>query len=117
MNSWQIPDWLEIEVRKRDVRCVYCGVSMTNKVIPGQSRCLLATWEHIINDASTVTRENIALCCCSCNASKGARKLSDWIDSPYCERKGINQQSVAGIVKNALLKSSSTALPSSSPTY
>ena len=99
MNNWLIPNWLEIEVRERDVRCVYCAVAMINSVELGQSRCLLATWEHIINDASIVTRENIALCCSSCNSSKGAKNLSDWLDSPYCKRNGITQNTVAEIVK------------------
>ncbi len=31
------------------------------------------TWEHIINDASVVSRENIAWCCVVCNSSKGTR--------------------------------------------
>lgn len=29
--------------------------------------------EHIINDAKIIIRENIALCCCGCNASKGQK--------------------------------------------
>jgi hypothetical protein len=28
--------------------------------------------------------------------------LVDWIDSLYCERRGINRESVAKIVKDAL---------------
>jgi hypothetical protein len=102
MNKWRIPDWLEKAVRERDTLCVYCGIRMVTAVAAGQSRSQLATWEHIINDASIVTRENIALCCCSCNASKGARKLNAWIDSPYCLRKGIHRDNVAQVVKDAL---------------
>jgi hypothetical protein len=63
----------------------------------------VATWEHIINDASIVTRENIALCCNSCNASKGAKDLRVWLNSKYCTRKGITPSTVAEVVKNYLV--------------
>lgn len=101
MNKWRIPHWLELEVRARDPLCVYCGIPMVTTSLPGHPRSLLATWEHIINNASIVTQENIALCCCSCNASKGAKALDTWIDSQYCKRKGITRDTVAQVVKNA----------------
>jgi hypothetical protein len=28
MNRWKIPQWLELEVKERDRKCVYCGVTM-----------------------------------------------------------------------------------------
>jgi hypothetical protein len=99
VNKWKIPDWLEQEVRKRDVQCIYCNVSFGKKNI---SRKLMPTWEHIINDARIVTIDNIALCCCSCNASKGAKKLMFWLDSSYCMRKNITAKTVADVVKRAL---------------
>ena len=103
MNSWGIPNWLELEVRGRDKNCVYCGTKLLARIEAGGSRRAIATWEHIINDARIVTRENIALCCVSCNSSKGARLLSAWLQSPYCKRKGITEQSVAPIVRQALI--------------
>jgi 5-methylcytosine-specific restriction endonuclease McrA len=75
-NKWNIPDCLEREVRERDKVCVYCGVEFTPAHVARKSA---ASWEHIINDAKTITRKNIALCCCSCNASKGQKKLSMWL--------------------------------------
>ncbi|MDE2420494.1 MAG: HNH endonuclease [Gammaproteobacteria bacterium] len=102
MNSWGIPAWLEDEVRNRDKTCVYCAVEMVEKMPLGGSRKNVATWEHIINDESIVTRENIARCCVSCNSSKGNRKLSVWIESSYCKSRGINSDSVADIIKTAL---------------
>ena len=60
------------------------------------------TWEHIINDASIVTRENIARCCVACNASKGPKTLSDWLQASYCKKRGINKETVADVVKSAL---------------
>ena len=75
MNQWNIPDWLEQEIRERDRVCVYCGIEMVEKVPRGGSRKNAATWEHIINDQTIITLENIARCCSSCNASKGTEKL------------------------------------------
>ena len=102
MNIWRIPAQLEVEVRERDKSCVYCGVQMTRSDTPGGSRSTVATWEHIINDARIVTRENIALCCVSCNSSKGAKLLSVWLQSSYCKKRGITPESVAQIVRIAL---------------
>ncbi|MEI6758747.1 MAG: hypothetical protein WCK85_12925, partial [Chlorobium sp.] len=53
------------------------------------------SWEHIINDARIITRENIARCCLGCNASKGAKTLAEWLDSKYCNGHGITRDSVA----------------------
>ena len=102
MNKWHIPDWLENEVRARDIYCVYCGVQMLDRYIPGTSRGRVATWEHIINDARIISRENIALCCASCNSSKGNKLLSEWIESDYCKIHGINNRSVAPVIAAAL---------------
>ena len=102
MNNWGIPDWLEVEVISRDKTCVYCGIQMLEKVPRGGSRISAATWEHIINDAKIVTRENIALCCSACNSSKGQKVLADWIQSPYCVNRGITKDTVAEVIKNAL---------------
>ena len=105
MNRWGIPKWLEEEVKARDKACVYCGVKLVEIISPGSSRMAMATWEHIINNASIITRDNIARCCVACNSSKGTKSLSVWIHSSYCEKKGINKHTVAAIVRNALRRS------------
>ena len=102
MNNWNIRGELEKEIRKRDKKCVYCGVKFGS---PKGSRKTQASWEHIINDARIMTREKITRCCVACNASKGTKKLSDWIKSKYCKKKNINENTVASVVKNALNKS------------
>lgn len=102
MNYWGIPDWLEKEVKERDKTCVYCGVKLIQQMPPGGPRKAVATWEHIINDENIITRENIARCCAACNSSKGTKKLSDWIQSSYCKERGINQHTVAEVVRKAL---------------
>lgn len=100
MNRWKIPEALEREVLARDARCVYCGVAF----IPASpSRKHRPSWEHIVNDQRIVTRDNIARCCISCNASKGAKLLSDWLESGYCKRRGITKETVAPVVRRALL--------------
>jgi hypothetical protein len=102
MNKWGIPDWLEREVKKRDKTCVYCGIKMTEQWPPHGPRRAVATWEHIINDSSIVTRENIARCCVACNSSKGTKNLPEWIASNYCKKRGIKKDTVAQVVKEAL---------------
>ncbi len=99
MNRWRIPAWLEIEVTERDRRCVYCRVDFASVGAPRADR---ASWEHIVNDARIVTRENIALCCIRCNASKGTKALADWLDSKYCQERGITRESVAEVARAAL---------------
>jgi hypothetical protein len=101
MNNWNIPEWLEKEVITRDKVCVYCGVKFGSSE---ESRRTRASWEHIINDATIITRENIALCCVACNSSKGTKKLSEWLDSKYCKNKGMNKNTVANVVRDALNK-------------
>ncbi len=98
-NTWNIPAPLEQEIRMRDTLCVYCGTKFTPTKV---SKKTAASWEHIINDARIITRENIALCCCGCNASKGQKKLSIWLQSKYCIERNITPENVAPIIKEAI---------------
>jgi hypothetical protein len=102
MNHWGIRDWLEREVKERDKNCVYCGTQMLEQMPPRGPRKAAETWEHIINDSSIGTRENIARCCGACTSSKGTKKLSEWLQSSYCKRRGISKDTVAKVVKEAL---------------
>lgn len=96
-NRWGIPQWLEDEVRQRDTACVYC-----QRPFADQPPAAGASWEHIINDINIVTRENIALCCRGCNASKGQKSLSDWLQSPYCQQRCITENTLSPVAKKAL---------------
>lgn len=100
-NKWGIPLEIEKYVIERDLRCVYCGVDFS---INHLSRKTKPTWEHIVNDIRITTKENIALCCTSCNASKGVKILENWLKSDYCKAKGISKDTLAPVVKNALIK-------------
>lgn len=83
-NNWNIPLNLEKEIRERDKVCVYCGINFTSAKI---SKKTAASWEHIINDAKIITRENIALCCCSCNASKGQKNFQFGLNPNIVKKK------------------------------
>jgi hypothetical protein len=89
-------------VRERDTACIYCRALMVSAVEAGAPRRAVATWEHIVNDERIVTRENIALCCAGCNASKGAKPLAVWLQSSYCRERGITADTVAAIARVAL---------------
>ena len=98
-NRWGIPKDVEELVKQRDLSCVYCGISFTNSIPTYKTR---PTWEHIINDIRINGPDNIALCCGSCNASKGTKLLNDWLNSKYCLTKGITKDNVATVVKDFL---------------
>ena len=99
MNRWNIPRWLEAEVTARDTNCVYCRTPFALHDGPRRAR---QSWEHIVNDMRIITRENIALCCIGCNASKGARDLTVWLKSKYCMSRGITPSTVAPVVRSFL---------------
>lgn len=98
-NRWGIPIEVEKFVKQRDITCVYCGVKFSKQ---SENRKTKPSWEHIVNDVRINGIDNIALCCMSCNASKGAKLLEDWLESDYCKKKEINVNSVAQVVKEAI---------------
>jgi len=106
-NKWGIPKETEKIVRIRDSRSVYCGVNFS---ITHKSRKTKPTWEHIVNDIRITSKENIALCCTSCNASKGAKLLEDWLKSDYCIVRNISKETVAPVIKNAIIKPPSLSI-------
>ncbi len=100
MNRWNIPKWLEDEVRARDTACVYCGVIFGTSERFGDR----PSWEHIINSAKIITRENIVLCCRACNSSKGSKPIQDWLETDYCKTRNICPDTVADVVKSFLMR-------------
>ena len=100
-NRWGIPKEVEEFVKKRDLNCVYCGISFSNSE---SNRKTKPTWEHIINDVRINGPENIALCCGSCNASKGNKELKEWLNCNYCIKKGISIKTVTEVVRMHLNK-------------
>ena len=66
-----------------------------------------ATIEHLnydgpfyLNDGLRL--EDVALCCGSCNSSRGIKALLDWFKTPYCIKKHINSSTVATPVQTYL---------------
>ena len=100
-NRWGIPKEVEELVKARDLACVYCGVSFHESEGSTKSN---PSWEHIINDIRINGPENIALCCRSCNASKGAKDLEIWLRSSFCQKKGIGNSTLAPVVRSKLDK-------------
>lgn len=98
MNNRNIPKWLEDIVINRDTKCIYCWIIFDKNI-----KKLYPTWEHIINDQTIISENNIALCCCSCNASKWSKKLSVWLNSLYCKNKNISINTISDIAKNSLI--------------
>ena len=98
-NRWGIPHAVEVIVKQRDMACVYCGIEFSKDNASSKTK---PSWEHIVNDIRINGTENIALCCTSCNASKGAKELKIWLESDYCKNKGITVTSVADVVKMAI---------------
>lgn len=98
-NRWGIPKHVEFIVLERDKKCVYCGVDFD---LTGLNRKTRKTWEHIINDIRINDESNIALCCASCNASKGNKLLSLWLEGRYCLNKNINFNTVSNVVQEYL---------------
>ena len=104
MNRWGIPKELEAEVRARDRDCVYCRVKFTERSTNGDRR-RYPTWEHFDNarwNDRSIMEVNVALCCHSCNCSKGAKLLREWLASPYCIQRHINEETVADPVRRFL---------------
>ncbi|MFC1454751.1 hypothetical protein ACFLQI_01540 [Candidatus Undinarchaeota archaeon] len=75
---------------------------MTEWVKDGDNRTS-ATIEHFDDDCVVhPSKEKIAMCCMSCNTSRGAKRISDWFNSVYCRERNINEDTVASIVKEWL---------------
>ena len=49
-EPWGIPEAVQIVVRARDKKCVYCGVTLTERSAT-TDRKTNGTWEHIDNDS------------------------------------------------------------------
>ncbi|MGI9191731.1 MAG: hypothetical protein ACR2IL_06375 [Chitinophagaceae bacterium] len=100
-NRWGIPKEIEVLVINRDTSCVYCGIQFSDL---DRNRRTRRSWEHIINDIRLNQADNIALCCGSCNASKGSKILKDWLNGKYCATKNVNEETVSEVVKRHIEK-------------
>ena len=98
---WRIPRDLALIVISRDSRCIYCNRLFETSP---NSRAAWPSWEHIVNDGALVNASNIALCCASCNSSKGTKSLEKWLESKYCKEREITRHSMTPIAISGLLE-------------
>jgi len=87
------------EIRVRDKVCVYCHKKMIEPNNNG-SRKDWATIEHLNHLPPWDNPFTVAICCGSCNSSRGNKKLLDWFEILYCIEKNINYNTVAQPVKD-----------------
>lgn len=97
-NKYGIPKKDEEEIRARDKNCVYCHKKMVYPCVGNKQRNW-ATIEHLNYLPPWNNPKTVAICCGSCNSSRGNKKLADWFKSPYCIERNINEETVAEEVK------------------
>jgi hypothetical protein len=105
-NKFGIPERVRSELRSRDKDCVYCRKALIYPYV-AKSSTDCATIEHLNFDgpfywSDGLRPEDIAICCGSCNSSRGVRTLTDWFRMPYCIEKSINANTVAAPVRSFL---------------
>jgi len=89
------------KIRKRDRLCVYCHKELKELHHAVGTPSDKATVEHMDDNSVKNPEEwNVAMCCGSCNSSRGAKKLPDWFKSKYCTEKNINESTVSEVVRN-----------------
>lgn len=98
-NRHGIPKEVLSKIRERDVDCVYCHKKM---IYPYEKENVAdsATIEHFRENGpfywwDGMNKEDLAICCGSCNASRGKKPLMVWFEEEYCARKGISVETVA----------------------
>ena len=98
-NIYGLPD-KELElVRERDTECVYCNKKMF-KPSPEAWRGDWASIEHLNHLPPWDNPKTIAICCGSCNSSRGKKTILEWFESKYCKEKNISLSTVAVPVLN-----------------
>jgi hypothetical protein len=105
-NRFGIPADVEERLRARDTRCVYCAKRFSRR-----SRKDWPTIEHLSEKPPFywhhgLKEEGLAICCWSCNSSRGNKSLGDWFRTSYCldRTNPIGENTVAATVR-AFLRS------------
>lgn len=81
---------------------MHCSAGRIDFSLAGAPRSDRGSEDPVVNDAGIITRENIALCCIRCNASKGTKALADWLETTYCREREISRDSVAPVARDAV---------------
>lgn len=105
-NKFRIPANVMQELLERDRLCAYCHKDM---VYPYDvnNRTQSATIEHLNFDGPFywghgLEKEDLVICCASCNSSRGDKRLIEWFESRYCVSRKITRESVSEPVKDYL---------------
>ena len=93
-NRYGLPESEVDRVRQRDSLCVYCHKKMFNSDSCSDRRNL-ATIEHLNHLPPWDNPKTIAICCQSCNSSRGDKPILEWFKSEYCKEKNITPSTVA----------------------
>ena len=98
-NSYGLPEEGLERVRQRDVHCVYCHKEMVpNSAAKDKRDC--PTIEHLNHLPPWDNIETVAICCWSCNSSRGNRLITQWFEGAYCRERNINYDTVAPAVRS-----------------
>ena len=100
-NRYALPEKDLDNIRARDRACVYCHKTMIPSGSDGP-RTDWATIEHLNHLPPWDNPETVAICCWSCNSSRGNRLLGDWFTGAYCRDRGIKEATVAKPVRKFL---------------
>ncbi len=98
MNKYGLSEEKLNKIRKRDKNCVYCHKKMSDPVL-GKDRKNWATIEHLNHLPPWDNISIVAICCGSCNSSRGKKRLTDWFKSKYCIENNINYNTIAKPVR------------------
>lgn len=116
-NKFQIPQEVLDRVGEPDNRCVYCIQPLEEYKHHAGSKNRMATIEHLREEGpfywrdvvvdgvlkqGGVKEEDLAICCVSCNSSRGAKPLIDWFAGEYCRERNIDRATVRGRVREYL---------------
>jgi len=86
------------ELKLRDQNCACCGVFMPDRK-DRTNPLHFATIEHLYPPGNDPTW--ISWCCNGCNI-RHQKPLREWFNSPHCIEQGINENTVAPIIKQFL---------------
>ena len=97
-NRYGLPEDAVAQVRERDRECVYCRKEM----VPPSATTWRGDWatiEHLNHLPPWNNPQTIAICCGSCNSSRGSKPLLEWFESDYCREHDISPTTVAEHVR------------------
>jgi len=103
MNKYGLPENRLRKIRSRDTKCVYCHKAMTQPK-NGGFKGDWATIEHLNHLPPWNNPDTVAICCGSCNSSRGALPIFQWFKKSYCINKGISIETVASPVRDYVMK-------------